>query len=258
MDDRRISLGYRPRGARRVRILGVRPSLGEYPAEDRRAIENADRILYPTRLYAEPLTAAGKTVFPSPRDYHFAGDKIRQCRLFAALNLPAPRTGIYYGRRAAAALDHFRYPFVAKIPRGVGRGLGVFLIRNQDEYQGYLARTREALVQEYLPLEKDLRVVVVRGRVVTAYRRHAAPGEFRANLHQGGRLDFSDVPPEGIAFAETAVRCCGFDDVGLDVCLARGNWFILEANMHYGLEGLAAAGICLADVIDRLIEEGRI
>lgn len=254
--EKRISLGYRPRGCRHVKILGVRPNLNDYPETDRRRIEAAGRILYPTPLYAQVLTDAGKQVFPSARHYYYLGDKIRQTALFDLLKLPHPRTRCFYGRQARQAGRYFQFPFVAKIPRGVGQGRGVALIRSSTEWATFLARTRIVYVQEYIPLERDLRVVIVAGRVAAAYWRTAPPGEFRTNVHLGGRIDFRDVPEEGVAFALEAVRACRFDDVGLDVVRHLGRWLILEANMHYGLQGLGRAGVSLSVFLDGLIEEG--
>jgi len=256
MPPNRISLGCRPRGCRNVRILGVCPNLDDYDPSSRDLITRSRRVLYPTRLYAQPLTDAGKTVFPSGRHYFYLGDKIRQTTLYGALGLAMPRTRVFYGRQRQNVLRHFSFPFIAKIPIGLGGGRGVFLIRRESEWRTYLQRTRVAYVQEYLPLERDLRVVAVAGRLVAAYWRVARPDEFRTNLGQGGRIELSDLSGEGVDFALKAARRCGFDDVGLDVCQYRGRWMILEANMHYGLAGLRAAGIRLADVLDGLIEEG--
>ena len=258
MEEKRLALGYRPRGCRRVHILGVEPNLADYGEEARDMIARASKIIYPTRLYARPLTDAGKQVFPSARDYYYLGDKVRQTTLFSLLNLPCPRTRVFFGRQRREVGRYFAFPFVAKAPRGVGQGRGVFLIRNEMDWREYLARYRVAYVQEYIPLERDLRVVVVAGRILTAYWRVASEHDFRANVFQGGRIDLEDLPEEGIAFALNVVRRCGFDDVGLDVCRRRGRWLVLEANMRYGLKGLAEAGVSLARFLDGLIEEGTI
>lgn len=255
-DAKRIALGFRPRGCRRVRVLGVKADLARYDPEARELIASADRVLYPTRLYAQVLSDAGKRVFPSPRHYAYHADKIRQTLLFQLLGIPTPRTGVFFGRHAGEALVHFRYPFVAKKPRGSGQGRGVFLIRDENDWREYLSLGRIAYVQEYLPLERDLRVAAVAGRLLAAYWRVIPPGGFRANLYQGGTIDLKDVPAEGVDFALDVIRKCGFDDVGLDVCRHRGRWLVLEANMHYGLEGVNRTGASLPDFLDRLIGEG--
>lgn len=251
-----ISLGYKPQGCRRVRVTGLRPNIDDYPSADREWIIKSKKILYPTRYYAQPLTDAGKKVFPSARQYFYHGDKIRQTALFNLLGLPHPKTRVYYGRWARRALDEFRFPFVAKIPCRIGQGRGVFLIENEKDYTAYLGLTRTAYVQERLEIERDLRVVAIAGRLLTAYWRLAPEGDFRTNVRQGGRIDFSGVPEEGVEFGLEAARRCGFDDVGLDLCLHQGGWFILEANMHYGREGIKAAGLSWTAFFDRLIEDG--
>lgn len=255
---KRISLGYRPKGCRNVKIIGVKANLSDYSRQDRKLIESSDTILYPTRLYARQLTDAGKKVFPSARDYYYAGDKIKQTILFDLVGLPTPRTKVFYGRKADEAEAWFGYPFVAKIPRGVGEGRGVFLIRSKEEFRECRARSRVAYIQEYLPLDRDLRVVVTAGRLVSAYWRIIPDGGFLANVRQGGRIDLNYIPEEGVRFAVKAAGICGFDDVGMDVCFHNGRWLLLEANMRYGALGLKKAGIKMNEILDRLIEEGAI
>lgn len=257
MAGRRVSLGYRSRGCRLVDILGVRPNLEDYPAEDLARIQNADTILYPTLRYAQPLEDLGKKVFPAARQYYYLGDKIRQTTLFKLEGIPMPKSRVFYGRQCRDVFEHFRFPFVAKIPKAVGEGRGVFLIESDQAWQAYLTRTRVAYIQEYIPMPRDLRVVAVAGSLVTAYWRRN-PSDFRHNLSQGGIPDFQDVPGDGIDFALDVIARCGFDDVGMDVFNHQGRWMVLEANMHYGLQGLRLAGISLADTIDRLIREERI
>ena len=249
-----IALSYRPRGCRNVRILGLKPNLSDYSQEDLESIVRSEKILYPTGLYAQPLCDAGKAVFPSARHYYYLGDKVRQTALFSTLGIPHPETRVYYGRQASEATKHFKLPFVAKIPRGVGQGRGVYLIQGEKDWTAYLSLTRGAYVQEYLPLDRDLRVVSIAGRLVAAYWRIIPPNGFRSNLFQGGYLGFDDIPEDGVAFALDVARRCRFDDVGLDVCRHKGRWMVLEANMRYGLQGMKTVGISLADVLDSLIE----
>ena len=255
MSKKRISLGYRPRGCRLVRIIGVKPNLSDYGPEERELLNRAEAVLYPTRYYAQALEDAGKKTFPSARHYYYLGDKIKQTTLFHLLGIAHPRTRLFFGRRAREVFNYFSFPFIAKIPRGIGRGLGVYIIKNEDDWREYLSRTHTAYVQEYLELDRDLRVVVVAGRLLTAYWRLHPPDNFRSNLYQGGIISFTDLPEDGVAFALDAARRCGFDDVGLDVCRFGGRWMILEANMHYGYQGLLAAGVSLPWFLEKLIRE---
>ena len=88
-----------------------------------------------------------------------------------------------------------------------------------------------------MPLSRDLRVVVIKGRVIHAYWRIHQPGEFRNNVAQGGTISFDAIPDEALHFAADAAARCGFDEVGLDICHARGRYYVIEANMVFGREG---------------------
>lgn len=256
MKHHRIALGFRPKGSRHIKILGVKSNLCGYTTHDRRLIDHAEIVFYPTRLYAQPFENAGKKTFPSPVHYFYMGNKIRQTQLFELCGIPHPKTMILYGRHATSAAEYFSFPFIAKIPVGSGQGRGVYLIKTPDDYRRYLKLTRTAYIQEKLSIDRDLRVVVIAGRVLTAYWRIMPEGEFRSNVRLGGIISFKDVPEEGVKFAADAAMRCGFDDVGLDVCFHCGKWMVLEANMHYGLEGLHQAGLSVGLFLDQLIEDG--
>ena len=104
------------------------------------------------------------------------------------LNISHPRTRVFYGKRQKKMItEHFKLPFVGKIPRGSAMGRGVYLIRNQTELNEYLELTDVAYIQEYLPVDRDIRVVVIGRRIVHAYWRIASQNEFRSNIAQGGR-----------------------------------------------------------------------
>jgi ribosomal protein S6--L-glutamate ligase len=81
-------------------------------------------------------------------------------------------------------------------------------------------------------------------------------GEFRNNVSQGGQVSFENIPEEALDFARDVARRCRFDDVGLDVCQARGTWYVLEANMVFGMEGFRLAGLDYRGELARMDREG--
>lgn len=252
-----ISLGKRLRGCPNVDCVGVKPNWEDYAAETRARILAAEEVFYPSALYETVLRSLGKRVFPRTY-YGFVGNKIQQSNLFALLEISHPRTRIFRGKnRVRRILGNFDLPFVAKTPVGASQGRGVFLIRDETGLEAYLRSHPVAYIQEYLPIDRDLRIVVIAGKVVHAYWRIQDPGDFRNNVSQGGTICFDDIPPESLDFALEVAGKCRFDDVGLDVCHTRGRYFVLEANMVYGLEGFHKAGLDLRQIFARLDEEGR-
>ena len=256
---RPIALESRLSHCENVITLGVKPNLEDYSSEALALIRNSKKIYYPSSFHAELFHATGKETFPSPHNYRFAQDKIKQTAIFKLLNIPHPRTRVYYGKHQKTKIfNRFHYPFIAKVPRGSAMGRGVFLIQNQTEFHHYLSLDTPAYIQEYLPLDRDIRVVVIGKEVVHAYWRIAADGEFRSNVAAGGSISLEPVPRKALELALHTAKACGWNDVGIDICSHNGDFFVLEANMKYGKEGFRAAGINYADIMAQKIATGTI
>lgn len=254
-----IAFSHRFKECPGVILLPVRPNFSDYSEEERRRIRDAKKVYYPTWLYVDLFLTLGKEIFPSRETYVYSGDKIKQTALFQLLNIPHPRTRVYFGEQKREIPKDFSFPFIAKVPRGSSMGQGVFLIRQKEDLQRYLERNPVAYIQEYLPLERDLRVILIKQQVVLAYWKTAPPGEFRNNVAQGAKISFDQVPQEALRFAEEVARKCNFDDVGLDLCHNKAeHWMVLEANMHYGLQGLRQRGLNIRLILRDMVIAGKI
>lgn len=254
-----IALEARLRNCKNVRTLGIRPNFSDYSPMEAELIRTADKIYYPTAFYADIFNAMGKATFPSYQTYNFVQDKIKQTALFDLLDLPHPRTRVFYGNRQKKSIpDHFTFPFIAKIPRGSAQGSGVYLIQNENDLRNYLELTSPAYIQEYLPIDRDIRVVVIGRRIVHAYWRIARSGEFRSNVSVGGRISLEAIPEAARDLALKVARCCCWDDVGMDICEQGGCFYVLEANMKYGKQGFREAGLDYDQLMETMIENEEI
>ncbi|MFW5901608.1 MAG: ATP-grasp domain-containing protein [Thermodesulfobacteriota bacterium] len=253
------ALESRLAGCRNVVTLGVRPNFSDYSGAEAELLRGAEKIYYPSTYYADLFAAMGRQTFPSAHTYRFVQDKIKQTTLFQFLNIPIPRTRFFYGRRKAEKiLACFDFPFVAKIARGSALGRGVYLIESREDLERYCESAGVAYIQAYLPVDRDVRVVVIGSRVRHAYWRIAGPGEFRNNVEQGGCISFSPVPQEALRLARETARRCGWDDVGMDICIYEGSPYVLEANMKYGKQGFHKAGIDYVKLMETMIDNGEI
>jgi len=252
------AIGSRLSGVPEVRTLGVKPNFLDYTPEEREFIQKSRVILYPTRNYAQFLTTMGKNIFPSLETYLYADEKIKQTTLFYMLNIPHPRTRIYYRLHHKDILDHFHYPFIGKIPRSSARGRGVYMIGNGEELAAYVERTKVAYIQEYLPHKRDLRVVLINYEPVLSYWRISSPGDFRVNVSQGGKISFDHIPRQGVETAQSIVRKCKLNDVGIDLINFRDRWYVIEANMKYGRKGLKMKGLDLKEIFREKLLSGEL
>ncbi|UCD89012.1 MAG: RimK family alpha-L-glutamate ligase [Desulfobacterales bacterium] len=254
-----IALEARLRHCKNVMTLGVRPNFSDYSPQEADLIRQAQKVYYPTTFYAELFDAMGKITFPSYHTYKCVQDKIKQTALLNLLEVPHPRTRVFYGKRQKNAIcNHFKFPFIAKIPRGSAMGRGVYLIQNHDDLISYLSLSTAAYIQEYLPSDRDMRIVIIGKEVVHAYWRIARKGEFRSNVALGATISLDPVPQKALDLALDTARKCQWDDVGIDIVEHDGKLYILEANMKYGREGFRQAGIDYTKLMENMIEEQRI
>jgi ribosomal protein S6--L-glutamate ligase len=253
-----VALGSRLKGVPEVLTLGVKPNFTDYSEEEKKLIFSAAMILYPTSNYAQFFNTLGKPFFPSLETCLYADEKIKQTTLFFMLSVPHPRTRIYYHLHHRDILRDFSFPFIAKLPRASSRGRGVYKIENPEQLQTYLRLTPVAYIQEYLPHDRDLRVILVNDEPILSYWRHRDPTNFRANLHQGGTAQFLEIPDEALFLARDTALRCRFNDVGLDLILCRGKWYVIEANMEYGREGLRMKGMNLKQILREKLLSGKL
>ena len=253
-----VALGSRLRGVPEVITLGVKPNFLDYTRKERGLIFDAKIILYPTDHYAEFFTTFGKAIFPSLETCLYSDDKIKQTTLFNVLGIPHPRTRLYYHLHHEEILRDWEFPFIAKRPRASAQGKGVFKIENQGQLEWYLHANPIAYIQEYIPHERDLRVILINYEPILAYWRTRMPGCFKTNVYQGGSISFDGIPEEGITLAKEAARKCRFNDAGLDLLPHDGKWYVLEANMKYGRTGLGMKGLDLKVIIRQMLLSGEL
>jgi len=251
-----VALGSRLVGVPEVKTLGVKPNFLDYTESERQQIHQAECILYPSLNYAQYFTTMGRKIFPSVETYLYAGQKMKQTTLFTMLSIPHPKTKIYLKRNFDCIEKEFPYPFIAKIPRASSCGRGVFKITNPSELSEYLKITKFAYIQEFIPHSKDLRVVLINYEPVLAYWRKLPQDNFRANIFQGGVIDFENIPQDALDLAQEYARRCNFNDVGLDLLQCDDTWYLIEANMQYGREGFRKKNMVLKEVIRRKLLAG--
>lgn len=103
---------------------------------------------------------------------------------------------------------------------------------------------------------KDLRCFVIDRKAVASIQRQAAPGEFRANLHQGGSASVVKVTKEEKALAIKTAKILGLKVAGVDIIRSKDGPLLLEVNSSPRLEGIeAATGKDIAGMVIASIEK---
>lgn len=257
-DGRFIALGSRLKGIPEVLTLGVKPNFFDYSPRERGMILESDLILYPTLNYSQFFTTMGKRIFPNLETYMYADEKIKQTTLFNMAEIPHPRTRFYFHLHFEGIKKDFNFPFIAKLPRRSSQGRGVYKIENDDDLAKYLSLTDVAYIQEFIPHERDLRVILINYNPVLGYWREKSPYSFKTNIYQGGKINFDNVDVNGIMLAQEYAERCRFNDVGLDMVQYKGKWHLMEANMKYGTKALLMKKIDLKQIIREKLLTGEL
>ncbi|WP_026313144.1 ATP-grasp domain-containing protein [Actinobacillus capsulatus] len=151
-------------------------------------------------------------------------------------------------------------PLITKTLSG-SQGVGVMLAESKQNAQSVLAVLQQAklayLLQDFVAESKgqDIRAFVIGERVVAVMQRSGNEGEFRANLHLGGKVQRIVLTEEEQQLAVKAAKAIGLSVAGVDLIRSDSGLLVLEVNASPGLEGIEqASGIDIAGLmIDNLI-----
>ncbi len=172
-------------------------------------------------------------------------DKLRSLQILSDNGIPMPTTGF-----ANSPVDTIEIiemaggaPVVIKLLEGT-QGRGVVLAETKKAAESVINAFKSLraniLVQEFIREAngKDIRCFVIDGKVVGAIEREAAAGEFRANLHLGGKASEVKITSVERKIAIGSAKAMGLKAAGVDMIRSREGPKVLEINSSPGLEGI--------------------
>src|SRR5438067_9100021 len=113
-------------------------------------------------------------------------------------------------------------PVVVKLLEGT-QGIGVVLAETamaaSSVIEAFHGLDQNILIQKFIKESKgsDIRALVVGRKVVAAMKRKAVAGEFRSNIHRGGKATKVRLPAEYRKTALQAARLLGLRVAGVDM-----------------------------------------
>lgn len=207
--------------------------------------------------------AQGSYMLNGPVAIARSRDKLRSLQILSGHDVDIPKTAF-----ADSPLDTKEMvklvggaPVVIKLLEGT-QGVGVVLAETNKAAESVISAFKSLkaniLVQEFIKEAKgiDLRCFVVGDKVVAAMERHAAEGEFRANIHLGGTAHKTRITPEERKMAVRAAKAMDLKVAGVDILRADSGPKIIEINSSPGLEGVEnATGKDIATLIIDYVEK---
>ena len=237
---------------RTLRLPDVTVFKPEHMFRQKEVILTADWVLFPEYWQVNAIVfGLKKKIFPSHASYLLGHNKIEMTRAFkmlVPLNTPWTEIEPNTPSRAEMLWDKMDLPFVAKIPKS-SMGEGVFLIENKADWNAYLAKTDVLYVQEYLPIDRDMRIVLVGKKLVAGYWRLQGQDGFHNNVSRGGQVDVSPLHPAAVSLALELAEKLDLDHAGFDIAMVGDHPYLLEFNRLFGNTGLPDLHARVADAI---------
>lgn len=172
-------------------------------------------------------------------------DKLRAQQLLSRKGIDMPVTGFAHSPSDIDDLIKMvgGPPLVIKLIEGT-QGVGVVLAENkkaaQSVIQTMMGLNANIIVQEYIREAKgaDIRCIVLGDKVVAAMKRQAEPGEFRSNIHRGGKAEIIKITRAERETAIKSAKIMGLKFAGVDLLRSERGPLVMEVNSSPGLEGI--------------------
>ena len=197
------------------------------------------------------LEDKGFKTIPSIKTWDVCSSKYYCDQLFKQNNLRSPITvPITYSDDSERAVKEggLKFPLMLKSSSGSQPGVGVIIMESMKSLHptvqmlSFLQPYVDLLVQEYIKIDYDIRVLVVNGEVLASMRRNVMDDDIRSNASLGAKtesIELTDMEKE------TAIKVSQLVDgdlVGVDLLPAKDREkeqpYILEVNATPGLGGI--------------------
>lgn len=175
-------------------------------------------------------------------------DKLFASQLFSKNDIHIPITG--FAKSPMDTKDLIKMvngaPLIIKLLEST-QGKGVVLAETNKAAESVINAFKSVqtniLVQEFIKEAngQDIRCFVVNGKVIASMQRQAEKGEFRANIHQGGKASIVKITSEEKKLAIKAAKILNLAVAGVDIIRSNKGPLLLEVNSSPGLEGIENA-----------------
>ena len=173
-------------------------------------------------------------------------DKLYTQQVLGQSSLPVPKTLLVKHPIDIDFVEsNIGYPAIIKTLSG-SFGAGVFLVETRKQLTQLLKMAEitkpsyNIIIQEFIKESygKDLRVLVINGKVVGCMMRQSTDDDFRANITRGGEAIPYQIDDDIEWISGECARLLNLDIAGVDLLFNDGKYVICEVNSSPGFEGM--------------------
>ena len=197
------------------------------------------------------LEDKGFKTIPSIKTWDYCSSKYYCDKLFNANGLRTPKTlPISYSDDSERVIEDggLKFPLILKASSGSQTGVGVIIAESMRSLHptvqmlSFLNPHIDLLLQEYIKIEYDIRVLVVGGKVLAVMKRNIMSDDIRSNASLGATTESMELTDIEIETSIKVAKLVEGDIVGVDLLPAKDREkdkpYILEVNGTPGLGGI--------------------
>ena len=192
-------------------------------------------------------------VINSRQTINICTDKYRTALRLSDYGIKQPKTTLINDPdKSAVAFDKLdtKMPVIMKTLRG-SKGVGVLFIESEKALDSIVQlihkqdEDTDLLLQEYIPTDYDVRVLVLGGKVLATMKRPVIEGDFRSNVSQGSKPEKIKLTELEIEASLLAAKAVNGVWTAVDFIPSKNREkeapFVIEVNSSPGTEGMEEA-----------------
>ena len=212
------------------------------PLDDYDCIYMKGSYKYSTLLYGLTEIFKHSSFIPIESNAHIIAHNKFMTHLNFSSNKVLKMPSTYYAAKISEAkkfLKTLNYPIILKFPAGT-HGKGVIFAESSKSAQSMIDALdvfkQPLILQDYINIKSDIRVIVAGDKIVGSMRRTANNDEIRANAHQGGSAEPYIVTSEIKKMCLEAAKQIQASVCAVDIIESDYGPLILEINTSPGLQ----------------------
>lgn len=172
-----------------------------------------------------------------------AHNKFLTLEQLAKHGVPIPETYLTSSKESASEIiNKVKLPAVIKLLSGFG-GEGVLIVDSKEAFKSIVETMKilkqEMLIEKFVPNPgEDIRGIMAGDDIIASYKRIAAQGEKKANIHLGGRSISYKLTPELEEIVFKSGEAIKSKLCAVDIIVGKDGPQVIETNINFGLKGI--------------------
>ncbi|MBU2476060.1 RimK family alpha-L-glutamate ligase [Candidatus Micrarchaeota archaeon] len=207
-----------------------------------------------SRALALSFYSAGTKVIDEKLIHMLGKNKFTNYYSFFKAGLNIPKT-FFLNEKTLFSLPFEQAEWIVVKELEGKRGEGVYKIQF-SELHSFVSASKEKdfLVQEFIPFEKELRIMVIGGKALGAFEKQSV--HWKKNIAQEAKAVPFKLTKEISGIAVKAAKSTSIEIAGVDLALYKKKWFVLETNRSPQFRAFEeSTGINVAEKIVEYLEK---